>query len=994
MTSIFLIQLSIKGSSQGYPSFPSKTDQSIRSSSHNLIESAFSNKRIPIDEKILYHVYAMFDKAKLPVEFHSTEPEYCGTWVMDEILRNWNTLAPLTRDILMKRYKFTENGTRSRPTGLNSTRSTDHFIIHFSVVSGDTNAVDWHDNNGNETPDYVDSVMLYAEQSWNHEINLLLYYPPPPDLGMGGDDKIDIYLLKISAYGLCYGENLVWNNPNSPFNEVHAATSYITIRNQLKGQSYSEFSILRTTVCHEFFHSIQSGYDLYEAIWLKEAMAAWMEDEVYDNDEVNLRWLPSWFGQPWIPLDATNEESSNHWYGSWIFFRFLSELYGSPAINRIIWEKAINYVDTTGTDHSFSAIEDALAVAGWSIKGAFHLFALANFFPSYKYDEGEKYPSVNSSGFALNNYSIVTNANKRTSEYYVVSPNILPKGNDVIEIEFMQYDWETKFDVQVITRKNSGIYSYPMEIDLYSAKYILTPTKDLNEIAVVVTNYDTSGNTNRYELKIKANSLIHRITTSNASWGVFPTLATSMGTVSWEDLGDLYGRFYDGKIIRKVGTSDFIGQRPALHNGKAAWVDRWNFANNPFYYYWLSYFNGTSIQYIKSNQWDVSLPSSSVHPTVLLNDSAIVFGIRDIEYSDKMYHLVMSDNAGPVRMISDSLHKPPIPCFLSNGQVIWVKDTYYDPLWKKNEAYWYNGIQNQYPPTKHRTTVPVLHDSKMAWIESYEDVLPAPDSTYELYYFDGTTTTRITNDHVADNIGLPLIGFDFKNGKIAWSRNLPSNWWNTDDRLFVHLYENGEIRILRDSITQKPAMTYNSPIRIDEKKGYVVWKGCGISDIGIENIYLYNGKSIIPVLPESMAVKMGDLTALDIDDGKIAFTAYCGIENDPLTGIHVYLYEYDSTYVSIEEKDKRTSLDKQLLYCYPNPFGSAINIQYAVPCRSFVSLKIYNALGEEIRTLMSEDIDAGSYTRTWHAATLPNGIYIVQFIAGNSRKTQKIVLLR
>ncbi|MBK8553848.1 MAG: T9SS type A sorting domain-containing protein [Ignavibacteria bacterium] len=60
---------------------------------------------------------------------------------------------------------------------------------------------------------------------------------------------------------------------------------------------------------------------------------------------------------------------------------------------------------------------------------------------------------------------------------------------------------------------------------------------------------------------------------------------------------------------------------------------------------------------------------------------------------------------------------------------------------------------------------------------------------------------------------------------------------------------------------------------------------------------------------------------------------------------------------------------------YPNPFNPVTNLKYGIPYQGFVSLKVYDILGNEVRTLVNETKTAGSYSVTFDAADLSSGIY-------------------
>ena len=79
---------------------------------------------------------------------------------------------------------------------------------------------------------------------------------------------------------------------------------------------------------------------------------------------------------------------------------------------------------------------------------------------------------------------------------------------------------------------------------------------------------------------------------------------------------------------------------------------------------------------------------------------------------------------------------------------------------------------------------------------------------------------------------------------------------------------------------------------------------------------------------------------------------------------------------------------------YPNPFNPTTTISYEIPDAGFVSLKIYNTLGQEVATLANENIRAGHYDVVWNAANLPSGVYFYKLQAGNFVKTKKMLLAK
>lgn len=66
---------------------------------------------------------------------------------------------------------------------------------------------------------------------------------------------------------------------------------------------------------------------------------------------------------------------------------------------------------------------------------------------------------------------------------------------------------------------------------------------------------------------------------------------------------------------------------------------------------------------------------------------------------------------------------------------------------------------------------------------------------------------------------------------------------------------------------------------------------------------------------------------------------------------------------------------------YPNPFNPSTEIRFSVPQKSYITLTIFDLLGREIATLVSEELSAGSYSMRWDAAGVPSGVYLCRLQA-------------
>jgi hypothetical protein len=61
---------------------------------------------------------------------------------------------------------------------------------------------------------------------------------------------------------------------------------------------------------------------------------------------------------------------------------------------------------------------------------------------------------------------------------------------------------------------------------------------------------------------------------------------------------------------------------------------------------------------------------------------------------------------------------------------------------------------------------------------------------------------------------------------------------------------------------------------------------------------------------------------------------------------------------------------------YPNPFNPSTTISFSIPEKSFVTLKVYDMLGREIATLVNEELEPGSFEKTFEASSFSSGVYI------------------
>lgn len=106
------------------------------------------------------------------------------------------------------------------------------------------------------------------------------------------------------------------------------------------------------------------------------------------------------------------------------------------------------------------------------------------------------------------------------------------------------------------------------------------------------------------------------------------------------------------------------------------------------------------------------------------------------------------------------------------------------------------------------------------------------------------------------------------------------------------------------------------------------------------------------------------------------------------------VHEYTWIPVGINGNNGQVPKDFALYQNYPNPFNPATNIQFDIPKESFVSLKVFDIRGKEVKTLVNENRQAGTYYITFDASSLASGVYFYKLSAHDYTKTMKMVLVK
>ncbi len=123
------------------------------------------------------------------------------------------------------------------------------------------------------------------------------------------------------------------------------------------------------------------------------------------------------------------------------------------------------------------------------------------------------------------------------------------------------------------------------------------------------------------------------------------------------------------------------------------------------------------------------------------------------------------------------------------------------------------------------------------------------------------------------------------------------------------------------------------------------------------------------------------------------------IRNNVLSGTYSYRLkqiDYDGSYKYSNEVSVGVNLPLQfsLNQNYPNPFNPSTTIEYSIPKNGFVSLKIYNALGQQVASLVNGMVKEGTHKLTFDASNLSSGVYYYRIESGNNIQVKKMMLLK
>ena len=97
---------------------------------------------------------------------------------------------------------------------------------------------------------------------------------------------------------------------------------------------------------------------------------------------------------------------------------------------------------------------------------------------------------------------------------------------------------------------------------------------------------------------------------------------------------------------------------------------------------------------------------------------------------------------------------------------------------------------------------------------------------------------------------------------------------------------------------------------------------------------------------------------------------------------------------AIEEKSSTVPSQFELAQNFPNPFNPSTNISFILAKNSHTLIKVYNILGQEVATLVDENLIAGPHTIQFNGSHLESGVYFYNIVAGDYQASKKMMLIK
>lgn len=315
--------------------------------------------------------------------------------------------------------------------------------------------------------------------------------------------------------------------------------------------------------------------------------------------------------------------------------------------------------------------------------------------------------------------------------------------------------------------------------------------------------------------------------------------------------------------------------------------------------------------------------------------------------------------------------------YSSSGQEMWVK-RYSHSANRDDIATWIMPYENDvivtgysYDLVTRNDMVTIRYNSNgdQVWFARYNGPTDSTDKAYSMT-IDGSGNVFIVGESfrsTARNIDMCAVKYNSSgNQLLTFIYNHPaSTWIDVAKRVtydsFGNIYIGGHSWII--------GQEYNYNIVCFKPNGEFFWN------------VLYSG-------PRNKTELMYDMVLLN--NRYIYVTGY----SMGTTSLNDYATVKYSQQVGINQVSSQTPSSYKLYQNYPNPFNPSTKIAFDLPKRDFVSLKLYDITGKEVKTLLNADMNIGKYEYELNASDLNSGVYFYTLITSGFKETKKMLLVK
>jgi hypothetical protein len=355
------------------------------------IDNAYQTGAIDRAQAFIYRVQFVKGSDQLPAQYRIDGPALkAGTPI---VLQAYEELEAMGRGDAVADL-------RARPTNLPLTRTTTHYIVHYTLSGTDAT-----------TESYVDAIEEACEVGWTSFHTTYGWDVPPSDgTAGGGTGMIDCYVRVLGAniMGLTEPESQV--PPNPPNGD---RTGFFSINTNITNVGYR-----KSTVVHEYMHVVEFGYnaDSYNSWWMENCS---MEAQEWAYDSVNdyRLYIPAFFGAIQDPLWTAD---GSYEYGQITWPMYQDQRFDF-ALARQIWSNlrwGYSFFDP-------NMAPAALATYGYTLNQAFHEFKTWCVYTNFRNDGNHYEEAGNWSSYYYPDLTLQAYPTGDLSPTYSKRPNVL-----------------------------------------------------------------------------------------------------------------------------------------------------------------------------------------------------------------------------------------------------------------------------------------------------------------------------------------------------------------------------------------------------------------------------------------------------------------------------------------------------------------------------------------------------------------------------------------